>query len=91
MLARGDSRISLNNLSRIWIHANGYEQKQFEFLISTAWSSRDQKKFSNLTSYLDELNESDKKTPRMRPIDNQALQQYSCYLLLYNFLKDTIT
>jgi hypothetical protein len=36
---------------------------------------------------LDELNEGDEKTPGMRSIYNQSLQQHPCDLLLYNFLR----
>lgn len=31
---------------------------------------------------LDQLNEGDEKTPRMRPIHNQTFEQDTCYLLL---------
>lgn len=34
---------------------------------------------------LDQLNEGDEKTPGMRSIYNQSLQQHPCDLLLYNF------
>lgn len=37
--------------------------------------------------YLDQFNESYKKTPRMRSIHNEAFEQYSCNLLLDNFLQ----
>jgi len=31
---------------------------------------------------LDKFNESDEETPRMRSVDNESLQQHTCYLLL---------
>lgn len=40
-----------------------------------------------LKSHLNKLNESNQQAPRMRPIDNQALQQYSSNLLLDHFLQ----
>ena len=35
---------------------------------------------------LDQLNESDQKTPRMRPVHNETLQQNPCNLLFHDFL-----
>jgi hypothetical protein len=43
-----------------------------------------------LRNYLDELNEGDEKTPGMRSIYNQSLQQHPCDLLLYNFLRKSM-
>ena len=34
---------------------------------------------------LDEFNERDEQTPRVRSVDNQPLQQHACYLLLNRF------
>jgi hypothetical protein len=39
---------------------------------------------------LDQLNEGDEKTPGMRSIYNQSLQQHPCDLLLYNFLRKSM-
>jgi hypothetical protein len=43
-----------------------------------------------LRNYLDQLNEGDEKTPGMRSIYNQSLQQHPCDLLLYNFLRKSM-